>query len=141
LSKDSWDPFIKIFVLFFFWSHSNNPWMNWKFSKTIQFVVSENFQYFENRSQFQKILFRNQCRNKRAFGRYASRRSVFGLRKDIRVRRKWITIYPYLSKNQMDNHGYPWCSAYTLIEKILQFYKIVVKFYKSVINIVLTTIL
>jgi hypothetical protein len=48
-----------------------------------------------------------QCRNKRALRRYASRRSVFGLREDISVRRKWITIYPYLSKNQMDNHGYP----------------------------------
>jgi hypothetical protein len=107
LSKDSWDQFIKIFVWFFFWSLCSNPWMNWKISKQSNLWLSENFEYFQKRIQFQKILFRNQCRYKWAFRRYASCRSVFGLRRDICIHRKWITIYPYLSKNQMDNH----CSA------------------------------
>jgi hypothetical protein len=100
LIKDSWDQF----VLFFFWSLCSNPWMNWKCSKQSNLWLSENFEYFEKRIQFQKILFRNQCRNKWAFKRYASCRSVFGLRWDICIHRKWIT---------MANHGYPLqCSAW-----------------------------
>jgi hypothetical protein len=97
LSKDSWDQFIKIFVWFFFWSHCSNPWMNWKISKQFNLWLSENFQYFEKRFQFQKILFRNQCRNKWAFKRYALCCSVFSLRRVICIHPKWITIYPYLS--------------------------------------------
>ncbi len=56
LSKDCWDPFIKIFVLFFFWRHSSNPWMNWKISKQFNLWLSEHFQYLEKSFQFQKVL-------------------------------------------------------------------------------------
>ncbi len=114
LSKDSWDLFVKIFVLFFFWSHSSNPWMNWKISKQFNFWFQKTSNISRIVPQFQTFLFRNQCRNKRVFRGYASCRSVFGLRRDISVHRKWITIYPYLSKNQMDNHSYPWLSIAVL---------------------------
>jgi hypothetical protein len=72
--------------------------------KTIQFVVIRTLPISREKFPISESIVRNQCRNKCAFRRYPSCRSVFGLRRDIGAHPKWITIYPYLSKNQMDNH-------------------------------------